>query len=59
MTDTNVLTGERSFSAGSDVKAFESHTGAAGRPHFTREEAVSKWQHLCMWPYGRDVNDPC
>ena len=32
--------GERAFSAGSDVKAFESHTGAAGRAHFTREEAV-------------------
>ena len=32
--------GERAFSAGSDVKAFESHRGAAGRPHFTREEAV-------------------
>lgn len=34
--------GERAFSAGSDVKAFESHRGAAGRPHFTREEAVMK-----------------
>ena len=32
--------GERAFSAGSDVKSFESHTGAAGRPHFIREEAV-------------------
>ncbi len=32
--------GERAFSAGSDVKAFESHAGAAGRPHFTREEGV-------------------
>jgi enoyl-CoA hydratase/carnithine racemase len=32
--------GERAFSAGSDVNAFESHTGAAGRPHFTREEAA-------------------
>jgi enoyl-CoA hydratase len=34
--------GERAFSAGSDVKGFESHRGAAGRPHFTREEAVTK-----------------
>jgi enoyl-CoA hydratase/carnithine racemase len=32
--------GDRAFSAGSDVKGFESHTGAAGRPHFTREEGV-------------------
>jgi enoyl-CoA hydratase/carnithine racemase len=32
--------GDRAFSAGSDVKAFESRTGAAGRPHFTREEAT-------------------
>jgi enoyl-CoA hydratase len=32
--------GDRAFSAGSDVKAFESHTGAAGPPHFTREEGV-------------------
>lgn len=32
--------GDRAFSAGSDVKAFESHTGDAGRPHFTREEGV-------------------
>jgi enoyl-CoA hydratase/carnithine racemase len=32
--------GDRAFSAGSDVKAFESHRGPAGRPHFTREEAV-------------------
>ena len=32
--------GERAFSAGSDVNAFESHTGPAGRPHFTREEAA-------------------
>jgi len=32
--------GERAFSAGSDVKAFESHAGAAGRAHFTREEGV-------------------
>jgi len=32
--------GDRAFSAGSDVKAFESHRGAAGRPHFTREEAA-------------------
>ncbi len=32
--------GERAFSAGSDVKAFESYTGAAGRAHFEREEAV-------------------
>lgn len=38
-----VLTGagDRAFSAGSDVKGFESHRGAAGRPHFTREEAVT------------------
>jgi len=37
-----VLTGagSRAFSAGSDVKGFESHRGAAGRPHFAREEAV-------------------
>ena len=34
--------GERAFSAGSDVKGFESHRGAAGRPHFMREEAVTK-----------------
>ncbi|MEO6350221.1 MAG: enoyl-CoA hydratase-related protein [Candidatus Limnocylindrales bacterium] len=34
--------GERAFSAGSDVKHFESYTGAAGRLHFTREEAVFK-----------------
>jgi enoyl-CoA hydratase/carnithine racemase len=33
--------GDRAFSAGSDVKGFESHTGAAGRPHFTREEGVT------------------
>ena len=32
--------GERAFSAGSDVKAFESHRGTAGRAHFAREEAV-------------------
>jgi enoyl-CoA hydratase/carnithine racemase len=32
--------GDRAFSAGSDVKNFESHTGAAGRPHFTREEGI-------------------
>jgi len=32
--------GERAFSAGSDVKRFESHRGPAGRPHFTREEAA-------------------
>jgi len=32
--------GERAFSAGSDVKAFESHRGAAGREHFSREEEV-------------------
>ena len=35
-------TGERAFSAGSDVKGFESHAGAAGRAHFTREETVMK-----------------
>jgi enoyl-CoA hydratase len=34
-------TGDRAFSAGSDVKGFESHRGAAGRPHFTREEHVT------------------
>lgn len=34
--------GDRAFSAGSDVKGFESHAGAAGRAHFTREEAVMK-----------------
>jgi enoyl-CoA hydratase/carnithine racemase len=33
--------GERAFSAGSDVKNFEAHRGNAGRPHFTREEAVT------------------
>lgn len=32
--------GERAFSAGSDVKGFEGHRGAAGRPHFEREEAA-------------------
>jgi enoyl-CoA hydratase len=32
--------GERAFSAGSDVRAFESHRGVAGRAHFTREEAA-------------------
>jgi len=32
--------GDRAFSAGSDVKGFRSHAGEAGRPHFTREEAV-------------------
>ena len=31
---------ERAFSVGSDVKAFESQRGAAGRAHFEREEAV-------------------
>jgi enoyl-CoA hydratase len=34
--------GERAFSAGSDVKAFAAHRGAAGRSHFEREEAVTK-----------------
>jgi enoyl-CoA hydratase len=34
--------GERAFSAGSDVKAFTAHRGAAGRSHFEREEAVTK-----------------
>ncbi len=34
--------GERAFSAGSDVKGFEAHAGAAGRSHFAREEAVTK-----------------
>jgi enoyl-CoA hydratase/carnithine racemase len=33
--------GGRSFSAGSDVKGFESHAGAAGRPHFTHDEEVT------------------
>lgn len=32
--------GERAFSAGSDVEAFESYRGAAGREHFSREEQV-------------------
>jgi enoyl-CoA hydratase len=32
--------GERAFSAGSDVKGFEGHRGAAGRAHFEREEAA-------------------
>ena len=41
--------GERAFSAGSDVKGFESHIGAAGRPHFTREEAaMSRLANLPM-----------
>src|SRR3712207_3436532 len=43
-TDVRALvvtgTGERAFSAGSDVSAFTSHTGMSGRPHFTREEAA-------------------
>jgi enoyl-CoA hydratase len=34
--------GERAFSAGSDVRAFEQHRGAAGRAHFVREEAAFK-----------------
>jgi enoyl-CoA hydratase len=34
--------GERTFSAGSDVRAFEQHRGAAGRAHFVREEAAFK-----------------
>jgi enoyl-CoA hydratase/carnithine racemase len=33
--------GDRAFSAGSDVKGFESHIGAAGRPHFTHDEEVT------------------
>ena len=33
--------GDRAFSAGSDVKNFQSHAGAAGRSHFTREEQVT------------------
>jgi enoyl-CoA hydratase/carnithine racemase len=42
-------TSERAFSAGSDVKAFESRAGAAGRPHFTHEEAVfSRLANLLM-----------
>ncbi|MEP7157898.1 MAG: enoyl-CoA hydratase/isomerase family protein, partial [Chloroflexota bacterium] len=32
--------GDFTFSAGSDVRAFESHAGGAGRLHFEREEAV-------------------
>ncbi len=32
--------GNRAFSAGSDVKNFKSHVGAAGRPHFSHEERV-------------------
>ena len=32
--------GDRAFSAGSDVKGFEGHRGEAGRAHFTREEVV-------------------
>ena len=32
---------ERAFSAGSDVKAFESHAGPAGRPHHTRDEELT------------------
>jgi len=32
---------ERAFSAGSDVKAFEAHVGAAGRPHHTRDEEIT------------------
>lgn len=31
---------ERAFSAGSDVKAFVSHRGSAGRAHFERDEAA-------------------
>jgi enoyl-CoA hydratase/carnithine racemase len=34
--------GDRAFSAGSDVKRFESYRGPAGRAHFEREEAVFK-----------------
>ncbi len=34
--------GDRAFSAGSDVKSFERHRGAAGRAHFTREETAFK-----------------
>jgi enoyl-CoA hydratase len=34
--------GDRAFSAGSDVKGFESHARVAGRAHFEREEAVTK-----------------
>lgn len=32
--------GDRAFSAGSDVKGFEGHRGAAGRAHFMSEEAA-------------------
>lgn len=32
--------GDRAFSAGSDVKGFAGHRGDAGREHFTREEAA-------------------
>lgn len=35
-----VTGGDLTFSAGSDVREFESHTGVAGRAHFAREEAV-------------------
>jgi enoyl-CoA hydratase len=34
--------GERAFSAGSDVGHFESYAGPGGRPHFTNEERVFK-----------------
>lgn len=33
--------GDRAFSAGSDVKGFESHRGAAGRRHHERDESVT------------------
>ena len=40
---------ERAFSAGSDVKAFESNAGPAGRPHHTRdEEVMARLAHLPM-----------
>jgi enoyl-CoA hydratase/carnithine racemase len=34
-------TGDRSFSAGSDVKGFEGHRGESGRAHFGHEERVT------------------
>jgi enoyl-CoA hydratase/carnithine racemase len=40
--------GDRAFSAGSDIKLFEAHRGAAGRPHHTREEAAM--QRLASLP---------
>jgi enoyl-CoA hydratase/carnithine racemase len=40
---------ERAFSAGSDVKAFPNHVGAAGRAHHTRDEvAMQRLANLPM-----------